>query len=199
MTSQAMLRTTVSDMSWTTRRAMRSTCSSLNSPAEPEAAEVGVNGASFCFGSSEVFDSDAHDGVGSGIGGGGGAWLLILSRSSKLNFGNAFVSPAGAPGCSSHSEGEDEVSGGVVLGVSQDGGCGVGGGGGVEDALSRSSNDMRGNARVSPPVGAGVSQGEDGRASAGGAAGLSTSSKLILGNARVSPVVGAGSSHGDEG
>src|SRR5690349_9192851 len=57
--------------------------------------------------------------------------------------------------------------------------------------LSRSSKDIFGNARVSPPVGAGSFHGD-----AGSGAGLFRSSKLIFGNAFVSPLAAAGGANG---
>src|SRR5882672_4403785 len=96
---------------------MRSTCSSLSSPDCPEAAAGGL-----ALGDSRTAFTGAVDSRPNGISSApagfaaGGSGFAILSRSSKLNFGKAFVSPAGAPGCSSQSEGDEEVNGGVVLG-----------------------------------------------------------------------------------
>src|SRR5262249_756888 len=141
ITSHAMLRMTVSDISCTTRRAMRSTSSSDNLLPSGIARTAAATSISV-----------AGSGSGSGGGGGGGALagsLDILSRSSKLIFGNALVSPLYCGG-SSHIDGADGGGSGVDIahdGVSGSGsGIGAGGGGGGGAALSRSSNVIFGNA-----------------------------------------------------
>jgi len=114
ITSHAMLRTTCSDINCTTRRAMRSTCSSVSSPPDTEALlAAGEGDGAGSAGGGDGGGGGVHTG-GSGIGGG-----AAFFKSSKLMRGKARVSPAGR--CSSHGDdaaGEEEAKGGSVSAAS---------------------------------------------------------------------------------
>lgn len=175
-------------MSCTTRRAMRSTCSSVSSaPLTPEGAAL------------EAEADGAHDtSSGSGICGSGTA-------GDGFNDGGAF-------GGSLDAAGHDGAGGGGAAGASHGDDDEA-----VEDAEGfwRSSNVIFGNAFVSPLNAGGSSHGEDDVLEGGGVAAIFfISSRFIFGNARVSPLncsagggapngesslteLGFGSSHGD--
>lgn len=147
-------------MSCTTRRAMRSTCSSVSSaPFTPEGAALEAD-----------FDGDQDTSSGSGICGSGTA-------GDGLDDGGAF-------GGSLDVAGHDGAGGGGAAGASHGDDDEA-----VEDAedFARSSNVIFGNAFVSPLYAGGSSHGEDDVLGGGGVAAIFfMSSRFIFGNARVS-------------